>query len=94
MCIRDRLQSTPNAKRMQLRFAPAWKARRSELEVLADRAQKKHDDAKRIGVIHDTTPPSKVYASREQPVLQTLLQSTSSKSECGKCSYSKQFCTR
>ena len=29
------LQSTPNAKRMQLRFAPAWKARRSELEVLA-----------------------------------------------------------
>ena len=49
------LQSTPNAKRMQLRFAPAWKARRSELEVLADRAQKKHNDAKRIGVIHDTT---------------------------------------
>ena len=49
------LQSTPNAKRMQVRFAPAWKARRSELEVLADRAQKKHDDAKRIGVIHDTT---------------------------------------
>jgi len=49
------LQSTPNAKRMQLRFAPAWKARRSELELLADRAQKKHDDAKRIGVIHDTT---------------------------------------
>ena len=49
------LQSTPNAKRMQVRFAPAWKARRSELEVLADRAQKKHNDAKRIGVIHDTT---------------------------------------
>ena len=49
------LQSTPNAKRMQTRFAPAWKARRSELEILADRAQKKHDDAKRIGVIHDTS---------------------------------------
>ena len=49
------LQSTPNAKRIQTRFAPAWRARRSELEVLADRAQKKHDDAKRIGVIHDTT---------------------------------------
>ena len=49
------LQSTPNAKRIQTRFAPAWRARRSELEVLADRDQKKHDDAKRIGVIHDTT---------------------------------------
>ena len=49
------LQSTPNAKRMHMRFAPAWRARRAELEVLADRAQKKHDDAKRIGVIHDTT---------------------------------------
>merc|ERR1712185_714002 len=49
------LQSVPNAKRLQTRFAPAWKARRSELEVLADRAQKKHNDAKRIGVIHDTT---------------------------------------
>ena len=45
------LQSTPNAKRIQTRFAPAWRARRSELEVLADRAQKKQNDAKRIGVI-------------------------------------------
>ena len=87
------LQSAPNAKRMQLRFAPAWKARRSELEVLADRAQKKHDDAKRIGVIHDTTSFIGVRIPRTA-VLQTLLQSTSSKSECGKCSYSKQFCTR
>ena len=49
------LQSTPSTKQIQTRFAPAWRARRSELEVLADRAQKKHDDAKRIGVIHDTT---------------------------------------
>ena len=49
------LKNTPNTKRMQLRFAPAWKARRSELEVLADRAQKKHNDAKRISVIQDTT---------------------------------------
>ena len=48
------LQSTPDAKRMQTRFAPAWKARRYEIEVLADRAQKKCDEAKRIGVIHDT----------------------------------------
>jgi hypothetical protein len=49
------LQSTPSAKRMQTRFAPAWKARRYELEVLADRAAEKHNRAMRIGVIHDTT---------------------------------------
>ena len=49
------LQSTPSTKRIQTRFALAWRARRFELEILADRAQKKHDDAKRIGVIHDTT---------------------------------------
>ena len=49
------LQSTPNAKRVQTLFAPAWRARRGEVEVLADRAQHKHDDAQRIGVIHDTT---------------------------------------
>ena len=58
------LQSTPNAKRMQTRFVPAWRARRSELEVLADRAQKKHDDAKRIGVIHDTTSSKGVRIPR------------------------------
>ena len=29
------LQRTPNAKRVQPRFAPAWKASRYELEVLA-----------------------------------------------------------
>ena len=49
------LQNTPEVKRKQTRFAPAWKARRYELEVLADRAAEKHDRAKRIGVIHDTT---------------------------------------
>ena len=49
------LQGTPNAKRMETRFAPAWKARRSELEVLADRAQMKHGGAERIGVFHGTT---------------------------------------
>ena len=63
------LQSTPNAARMQTRFAPAWKARRSELEVLADRAQKKHDDAKRIGVIHDTTSFKGVRLPRTANVL-------------------------
>ena len=49
------LQSTPRVERVQVRFAPAWKARRYELEVLADRAAEKHDRAMRIGVIHDTT---------------------------------------
>ena len=49
------LQSTPRVKRVQMRFAPAWKARRYELEVLADRAAETHDRAMRIGVIHDTT---------------------------------------
>ncbi len=49
------LPNTPNAKRVQTRFAPAWKARRYEIEVLADRAADKHNRAMRIGVIHDTT---------------------------------------
>ena len=49
------LLSTPQAKRVQTQFAPAWKARRYELEVLADRAAEKHNRAMRIGVIHDTT---------------------------------------
>ena len=62
------LQSTPNAKRIQTRFAPAWRARRSELEILADRAQKKHDDAKRIGVIHDTTSFKGVRIPRKASV--------------------------
>ena len=38
-----------------MRFAPAWKARRWEMHILAQRAQEKHDRARRIGVIHDTT---------------------------------------
>ena len=49
------LQSTPDSKRMHARFAPAWKPRRYELDVLADRAAQKRTKAKRIGVIHDTT---------------------------------------
>ena len=45
------LQSRPGASRLQTRFAPAWKARRYELEVLADRAAEKHDRAMRIGTL-------------------------------------------
>ena len=49
------LLSTPNAERMQTRFAPALKDRRSDIKVLTHEAAKKHDDAKRIGVIQDMT---------------------------------------
>ena len=49
------LQSTPQSQRATLRFLPAWRARRSEIEVLADRAASKHAAAMRIGVVHDTT---------------------------------------
>ena len=58
------LQKSPNIKRKQTRFSPAWKARRSELEILADRAKQKHDKAKRIGVIHVTTSFKGVRISR------------------------------
>ena len=49
------LKKKPYTTRVQTRFAPAWKARRYELEVLADRAAEKHNRAMRVGVIHDTT---------------------------------------
>ena len=66
------LQGNPHTKRVALRFLPAWRARRSEIEVLADRAAKKHTAAMRIGVIHDTTtfngvriPRSRLSAAAE-----------------------------
>ena len=49
------LQRTPHAERTALRFLPAWRARRSEIEVLADRAAEKRTAAMRVGVVHDTT---------------------------------------
>ena len=49
------LQRSPQLSRVEMRFLPAWRARRSEIEVLADRAARKHDAARRIGVPHDTT---------------------------------------
>lgn len=49
------LQSSPEKQRTIGRFAPAWRARRYEIEVLADRAAAKRERAKRIDVIHDTT---------------------------------------
>ena len=84
----EMLQSTLGHQRVVTRFAPAWKARRYELEVLADRAADKHDKAMRIGVIHDTTAFKGIRIQRKtmpqtllqstKPVPQTLLQSTSS----------------
>ena len=49
------LERTPHAERTTLRFLPAWRARRSEIEVLADRAAEKRTAAMRIGVVHDAT---------------------------------------
>ncbi len=49
------LQSMPGAQRIATLFAPAWKARRYEIAMLADRAAAKRDRAMRINVIHDTT---------------------------------------
>ena len=66
------LQSTPQSQRVTLRFLPAWRARRSEIEVLANRAASKRAAAMRIGVVHDTTafkgaliPRSRVPAAAE-----------------------------
>ena len=66
------LQSTPQAHRLTMRFLLAWRARRSEIEILADRAAAKRAVAMRIGVVQDTTafrgariPRSRVPAAAE-----------------------------
>ena len=75
------LQKNPSAKRAVLRFYPAWRARRSEIEVLADRAAKKHAAAMRVGVIQDTTafkrasiPRSRLLADAERGFDTRMLQ--------------------
>ena len=68
------LQRTPGAKRLHTRFAPTWKARRYELEVLADRAAEKQDRAKRIGVIHDTTSFKAVRIPRSAVLANTTTE--------------------
>ena len=60
------LQSAPEHPPATRLFAPAWKARRYELEVLADRAAEKHDNAQRIGVIQDTTTFRRVRIPMEK----------------------------
>ena len=89
------LQRTPSATRIETRFAPAWKARRYEIEVLADRADIKHDRAMRIGVIHDTTLCKGVRVPRCLPLrLSAKLQSTPSTFGCNKWSYNKSCSAR
>ena len=61
------LQSSPEKQRTIGRFAPAWRTRRYEIEVLADRAAAKHKRAKRIGVIHDTTTYKGVRIPKQVP---------------------------
>ena len=60
------LQSHPETQRIATRFAPAWKARRYEIAVLADRASDKRDRARRINVIHDTTSFKGVMLPRQK----------------------------
>ena len=61
------LQRTPHAERTTLRFLPAWRARQTEIEVLADRAAKKRTAAMRIGVICDTTAFKGTRIPRSRP---------------------------
>ena len=49
-CYLALLGRNPDLSRVEMRFPPAWRARRSDIEVLADRAAWKHDAARRIGV--------------------------------------------
>ena len=49
------LAADPRKCRCTVCFAPAWKVRRYEINILARRGQEKHDRARRIGVIQDTT---------------------------------------
>ena len=51
----SQLKANPTLQRIHARFEPAWKTRRWELEMLADRGYAKQEAGKRIGVIHDTT---------------------------------------
>ena len=62
------LHSRPGTQRIATRFAPAWKARRYEIAMLADRASAKRDRAMRINVIHDTTSFKGVLIPRHENV--------------------------
>ena len=54
----------PRKRRHTVCFAPAWRARQSEIKMLAQRGQEKQDKARRIGVIQDTTLFKEVYPSK------------------------------
>ena len=59
------LKANSRQQRIHARFEPAWKMRRWELEVLADRGFAKQEAGKRIGVIHDTTSFREIRMTRE-----------------------------
>ena len=60
------LQTNQYAKCVTLRFRLGWRARCSEIEVLADRAAAKHSAAMRNGVIHDTTTSKGICIPRSR----------------------------
>ena len=60
------VKANPTRKRIQARFEPAWKMRRWELEMLADRGYAKQQAGKRIGVIHDTTSLREIKIPRAE----------------------------
>jgi len=89
-CEEDEESTNTQQQRTLKRFAPAWKARRAEIEVLADRAALKHDEAKRIGVIHDTTAFKGVRITRsaatEHASPEPLRQSIATERASNSCS--------
>ena len=82
------LQSEPGTQRITTRFAPAWKARRYEIAMLADRASAKRDRARRINVIHDTTSFKGVMIPRQKhstdDATERIFEDKMNKSSCSK----------
>ena len=71
------LEKDPTKRRHTVRFAPAWKARCYEMNILARRGHEKHNKGKRIGVVHDTTTFKQTDASSfgaETKMQQMLIQ--------------------
>jgi len=59
------LQSMAEAQRIATRLSPAWKARRYEISMLADRAAAQRDRAMRIDAVHDATSCKGVFILRQ-----------------------------
>lgn len=67
----------PNAKG-ECRFSPAWRARESEIKILAGRGHEKKQKARRFEALHDTTLckvlQSTAKSNPEEPLAPTKLQ--------------------